>query len=1151
MRKKPCFLIIVILFTLPLKILAYDTYTTHPILTGMAVDFYNLYSSEKITETEKQLIMKGSTEEDNSLRFVNHFYDPVFNKTWHFLGVQYLFPELTAKQWAKNPFAQALYDPEYLATIGPVIKSPVFSNANYSWQRAIYEYVKGNRIKAFESLGHILHLIQDMSVPEHTRENVHLSFLDKATSYYEEYAARKEESFYQSLKDKLNILHQFPLKNNLEDYFDNIAFYSNNYFLSPDTIPPSKYKLPRVEYQDVPEINKNGEIEYFLLSADENGNLFHLAKKNYLDWRLQSGFAGYTLNDSKVLNDYFKRLGLKSVLTSAGVINLYFKEIEKVKLDPNFVKKNEKNLIASIFEGINSFIADIFQKDPEYILKESDVLTSESTIVVSGNQSSSNLTTTSTTLKSITTTLKFSSTTTKAPSKVTTTTKLTTTTTKVTTTTRSTTTTKTTTTTIPLTSFCSFNTTQSPLRNKVIFNEIAWMGTVASSDNEWIELKNISNQEIDISGWQILDKEAQIKIVLPLNTKIGSNQFFLLERTDDNSVPQIKADFIFVGTINNQNEALKIFDNHCQLQDEVISEGDWFFGNNTSKRTMERKNDLAWQTSSEIGGTPTRENSAGYFVNSGGSNSDSDSSSVSTTTTTTSVSTTTTEPISYPKILINEIKIADKDSENEIIVKDEFIELYNPNNFSVDLTNWYIQKKTKEGDSFNSLVTKSVLEGKLINPEDYFVIGNILSPVASTCDALWADNYSLAKDNTIALKNPLGEIVDKVGWGEVLDSENLPIVNPEPQQSIQRKKLGEVPVDTDNNFEDFEILECPTPKELELDCEALVPSTTSPSNLAPTPSVSYLTEFSWHPFKQDSSQIILDFRTKPYPFIPSVDPTDNSFTAMVFYLHSDNNDPSSEFGIPAEYLGSRNSWVLDAKFPALTVTYPNCQGYTTNNSSSLIFTNSDRWCHAPGVPWGLSYYWWALPKDNHFLINVVGTNNGSGLNFTSDQYVTIGYYGHTDSRLKLITYDPTKFYFNSSLYYHRPTNVTDFGVQYKENNNSLIFSWTPSTDEDFKDVLTYDIHYTLAEQGDNLANNNLTRHNWEWSSSLKTDSIPILNADDNKFYLQIFLDDVSYFKEKRLPGVALDIFFGIKALDNEGLNSEIPNIIYLHLPPII
>ncbi len=37
----------------------------------------------------------------------------------------------------------------------------------------------------------------------------------------------------------------------------------------------------------------------------------------------------------------------------------------------------------------------------------------------------------------------------------------------------------------------------------VVINEIAWMGSSASSKDEWIELKNMTSQDIDISGWTI------------------------------------------------------------------------------------------------------------------------------------------------------------------------------------------------------------------------------------------------------------------------------------------------------------------------------------------------------------------------------------------------------------------------------------------------------------------------------------------------------------------------------------------------------------------------------------------------------------------------------------------------------------------------
>ena len=44
--------------------------------------------------------------------------------------------------------------------------------------------------------------------------------------------------------------------------------------------------------------------------------------------------------------------------------------------------------------------------------------------------------------------------------------------------------------------------------------------------------------------------------------------------------------------------------------------------------------------------------------------------------------------VSYPKILISEVQVAGISDD-----KQEFIELYNPNNTDVDLTGWYLQRK--------------------------------------------------------------------------------------------------------------------------------------------------------------------------------------------------------------------------------------------------------------------------------------------------------------------------------------------------------------------------------------------------------------------------------------------------------------------------
>jgi len=342
-------------------------------------------------------------------------------------------------------------------------------------------------------------------------------------------------------------------------------------------------------------------------------------------------------------------------------------------------------------------------------------------------------------------------------------------------------------------------------RNKVILNEIAWMGTENSSNDEWIELKNISKEAVNLSGWQLLDKENQIKIVF--EETIAPAGFLILERTNDDTLKTITADKIYSGSLNDEDEYLYLFNLNCQLEDEVLADKDWLAGDKNSKRTMERKSDLGWQTSAQIGGTPKVENSSGFFEGSGSGGGGA------------------VIPVSYPKILISEIQIASKESE-----KDEFLELYNPNNSDVDLTDWYLQRKTKTAKDYSSFVSSSLLTGKIIKAQDYFLIAREGSTFANLADVL--TSYPIGENNTLILKNPNREIVDKVGFGEVQESETSPAPNPAEDQSIERKKdnLG-VFIDSGNNYQDFFLQQNPNPKGQILDSSSpQTPVITFPQN---------------------------------------------------------------------------------------------------------------------------------------------------------------------------------------------------------------------------------------------------------------------------------------------------------------------------------
>lgn len=151
-------------------------------------------------------------------------------------------------------------------------------------------------------------------------------------------------------------------------------------------------------------------------------------------------------------------------------------------------------------------------------------------------------------------------------------------------------------------------------QSDIIINEIAWMGTEVSYNDEWIELYNNSNHFVNLEGWKLEAEGKSPKI--NLKGKIPSKGFFLLERTNDETVPDIKADLIYKGGLNNKGEHLNLIDNQGKVADEVDCFSGWFAGNNKTKKTMERinfsksgDNSKNWQTSKNPGGTPKTENS--------------------------------------------------------------------------------------------------------------------------------------------------------------------------------------------------------------------------------------------------------------------------------------------------------------------------------------------------------------------------------------------------------------------------------------------------------------------------------------------------------------------------------------------------------------
>ena len=131
----------------------------------------------------------------------------------------------------------------------------------------------------------------------------------------------------------------------------------------------------------------------------------------------------------------------------------------------------------------------------------------------------------------------------------------------------------------------------------VAIAEIAWMGTLASTGDEWIELCNAGEEPVQLRNWKLvwgdynaLTAKFDNEIILE-ETELAQYQCLLLERTDQSTVSDFDDSQIYAGanSLNNPGEHLRLYDPSELLIDEIDSSAGWFAGDNDTKASMTRK----------------------------------------------------------------------------------------------------------------------------------------------------------------------------------------------------------------------------------------------------------------------------------------------------------------------------------------------------------------------------------------------------------------------------------------------------------------------------------------------------------------------------------------------------------------------------------
>lgn len=131
----------------------------------------------------------------------------------------------------------------------------------------------------------------------------------------------------------------------------------------------------------------------------------------------------------------------------------------------------------------------------------------------------------------------------------------------------------------------------------VSINEVAWMGSVASANHEWIELYNSGGSSVSVDGWVLQDG---MNFSITLTGSIGAGNYAVLERSSDASAAGT-AFLIYTGALVNTGATLTLLDAASAVVDQASGGEDWknIGGDNTTKETAQ------YQSSGWVTDTPT------------------------------------------------------------------------------------------------------------------------------------------------------------------------------------------------------------------------------------------------------------------------------------------------------------------------------------------------------------------------------------------------------------------------------------------------------------------------------------------------------------------------------------------------------------------
>ena len=1155
--------------------LAFWPTPTHQELTKEIIKIYNQSPGIKISQEQANWMIEGSVKEDTPPRWINHFFDPVLNQGWTGekqkdvsqetvnLLSKILLSIKDATSSVNWVFDQKLQERYSLyrgdQTYSKAVQAYVFAGLENTSAAIKLDYATYEN--AFKALGYVMHLIEDLGVPAHTRNDTHaeINQVVNDSDPYETWAAERQNINFSNLANP-NIKGSISCIDT-KDCFIKLAQYSNENFYSKDTIDDPKYK------KLISESSKVIKDKKIYFRRDNFGNLypfkFSIRENNFL------------IADSIIHQAYWNLLSKQVVLTGVQVINNFFKDAREnaqiVDLQPSMTKidvptipivslygetEKAKSTLSSFWDStvgaaknalssVGEFFSGLFGNQNDFtpvdqisltdssgqneinlsgsgktnnpVVSESskikslkgeisslkkDIASLKKDLSIAGNSGSNNSSSSSSAEK-INSKKTISNKDTDKNSTSSVVEKVNDPKTENNSTSQE-------------AARCLFNNSQTPSRNKVLINEVAWMGSTISANDEWVELKNISNQNINLSNWQLINKGRQIEINLSQlkNKNLASGGFIILERTDDNSAPNVKADLIYAGALSNSDEGLRLFDGECNLMDEVLAGSSWLAGDNYLKKTMERNgNDFSWHTSAYVGGTPKAENSVVYGGGGGGgvvvSNSTQNSQAPnSDSTSTNSTSTTSSTNIGSLKLKITEVVYNPEGADEG----KEYIKIFNSGESDVDLSSFSIQYLDSSGD-FSNIKKRNFENVNKILSQGYFKVGANCH-TATPCEAAdlsWSqalnntkgtvflvsnqssissasgtqiiDSYSYLQEQVAttstsssstsiassSVLNGLAAVFVKDAMKIDLSWQAVTSLNSSSSKiSYAIKDASSSAVLSQTSSTSASVVIDEVGRNYDFLVEAINASTSVLASATTTVSTpSFLSGFYFYKDPRNQNDYLIEGKYSKYPIAPSLYASDG-WKVVVFYL---NSDPSKQMYIENPFSDGYNwKWPAEDFSKIIGIRYIPCASTAGESQfKALILADTSQRCNGLGI--GTERFAISSLGVNKFFVPLEKTV--SQINFSANDYITTGYYSFEHSSIpnggsevfRLVAVDKNKYYFGKEPIHEAPQLTGSVNLAFDQQNSKLAIDWPKASDPDtVESLLGYEIRYNDSDE---------------------------------------------------------------------------------------